>query len=170
MEIDPEQVKKLAAKKEDENQDFIDYLRNCDHFKIDDIVHSLSQKHLLLYDCTECANCCKKLIITLSEEEIIEIAEFLAISTDELKNTFVERKTAQGYVLNGPGCPFLDGNKCMVYGCRPETCSSFPHLHKDNINHRLINIMDNTYICPIVYNIIEELKEELSFKYSANVK
>lgn len=172
MEKDPKKVKKLAGVKEDENQEFINFLRNCDHHEVDKIVHSLNKKHLSNYDCTSCANCCKQLIITITEEDIVRIAEYLDISSSEFKKTYVKRKLPQGYTLDSPGCPFLDADsdKCTIYECRPEPCSSFPHLYKDNINHRLINIMDNTYICPIIYNLIEELKEELSFEYKEKEK
>ncbi len=49
----------------------------------------------------------------------------------------------------------------VVTDCRPEVCRSYPHLHKDNINHRLLNFINNTFVCPIVYNIMEDLKEFL---------
>jgi hypothetical protein len=34
-------------------------------------------------------------------------------------------------------------------------------INKKDINNRLINIMDNSYTCPIVYEVLEDLKDML---------
>ncbi len=161
METDLSKISELSSLKEKENQEFRLFLKGYDHYKVDEIVHKLNQKYLSEYDCTDCANCCKRLSPNLSREKIIEIADYLDISYEEFKEKYVEREKAEGFILKGRECPFLQDNKCSIYDHRPEACSSYPHLHKDNINHRLINIIDNSYICPIVYNILEDLKSEL---------
>ncbi len=165
MEKNLEKIKELAQLKDKENQDFSFFLRECDHHTVDRHVHKLNQKYSIEYDCTSCGNCCKKLMLTLTQEEIKVIADHLDISYQQFSETYIEREAAGGFILNGPGCPFLENNKCSIYNFRPEICRSYPHLYKDNINHRLLNIIDNTSVCPIVYNIIEELKDELSYKY-----
>ena len=166
MEKDLDKIKELAKLKEKENEDFIIFLKGYDHYKVDEIVHKLNQKYLAQFDCTKCANCCKKLTPALSRDEIEKIADYLNTSLEKFKGDYVERKTAEGFILKNIDCPFLKNNKCSIYDCRPEVCQSYPHLHKDNINHRLLNIIDNCYICPIVYNIIEDLKRELWNNYN----
>lgn len=158
---DLNKIKALARKKEKENQDFRIFLKGCNHYQVDKIVHELYQKYLSQYDCKECGNCCTKLTPTLTQKEIKKIAKVLNISLDTFKENYIERKMPEGFILKGWKCPFLSNNKCSIYEYRPEVCRSYPHLHKDNINHRLLNLIDNTFICPIVYNIFEDLKEKL---------
>lgn len=164
METDLGKIEKLAQEKEEENFNFENYLKGCNHHEVDKTVHKLNKKYLEEYDCTECGNCCKKLAPALSLEETEDLARHLKISYEEFKKKYIERETAEGILFKDRVCPFLDENKCSVYECRPEVCRSYPHLHKDNINHRLLNLINNTFICPIVYNIMEDLKIIFKFK------
>lgn len=167
METNLEKIKKLAKLKDEENQEFIFFLKGCNHHLIDRIVHQLNKKYMKEIDCKECANCCEKLIPALSLEETENIADYLNLRYEDFKEKYIEREIASGYILKGNTCPFLQDKKCSIYDCRPEVCKSFPHLHKDNINHRLINIIDNSYLCPIIFNILEDLKNQLWDKDTA---
>jgi Fe-S-cluster containining protein len=66
--------------------------------------------------------------------------------------------------LNSTPCQFLKDKKCTIYDLRPEECNSYPYLHKTNIVSRLFGIIENYEICPIVYNVFEQLKIELKYK------
>jgi hypothetical protein len=61
-------------------------------------------------------------------------------------------------------CSFLKDNKCTLYECRQSDCRSFPHLHKKGFTTRLIDILQNYSICPIVFNVYEQLKIEMRFR------
>jgi hypothetical protein len=61
-------------------------------------------------------------------------------------------------------CPFLIDKKCSVYDSRPDDCRSYPHLHKNEFLSRLFGVIDNYSICPIVFNVYEELKYKLHFR------
>lgn len=161
MELDLNKIERLAEEKEEENLRFRIFLKGYDHYEVDKIVHQLNEKYLKEIDCTECANCCKELAPALSLEETKKIAKHLELSYEEFEENYIERKTAEGIILKGWECPFLNENSCSIYDYRPEVCRSYPHLHKDNINHRLLNLINNTFICPIAYNIMEDLKVAL---------
>ena len=60
-------------------------------------------------------------------------------------------------------CPLLEGNLCRVYGNRPEACRQYPHLHND-VRASSISRFNNTFICPIVFNLFELMKEELNWR------
>jgi hypothetical protein len=47
---------------------------------------------------------------------------------------------------------------------RPNDCRLFPHLHKKGFVFRLIQVVENCSICPIVFNVFERLKQELWHK------
>jgi len=160
MKIKLYNLEEKAQRKEKENQEFRLFLKKYNHHQVDKIVHKLYQKYLSKYDCTKCGNCCK-LPVTLNQEEVKIIAKYLDISYKKMIKKYIERNTAEGFLLKGRVCPFLNKKKCSIYNYRPEVCRSYPHLHKDNINHRLLTIFDNIYIYLIVYSIIEELKERV---------
>ncbi|RCW50460.1 MULTISPECIES: YkgJ family cysteine cluster protein [unclassified Halanaerobium] len=162
FEYDIKKILRLAEEKESENREFLIFLQNYDHKKVDKIVHRLGKKYLREYDCLKCGNCCHSLIPSLSHAKILAISHEFNISVEKFKKKYIEKEIPGGYVLKGDSCPFMqEDNKCTIYQIRPEACSSFPHLYKDNINHRLIELLDNSLICPIVYYVLEELKEEL---------
>lgn len=54
----------------------------------------------------------------------------------------------------------------MIYKSRPEDCRSYPHKHKSDFLSRTLGFIDNYEICQIVYNLFEQLKEELGFKFT----
>ena len=62
---------------------------------------------------------------------------------------------------NNPECPFLKNNKCACYSVRPESCRTYPQLHKNEFTSRLFGIIKNHSICPIVFNVYEMLKEKV---------
>ena len=58
-------------------------------------------------------------------------------------------------------CPLLDGTRCSCYKDRPKDCRSYPHLHEKEMTTRLLGVLGNAEVCPIVYNVLENLKAEL---------
>jgi Fe-S-cluster containining protein len=58
----------------------------------------------------------------------------------------------------------LDQNQCRVYEHRPKACRSYPHLHKKDFVSRLVGVLWNYSICPMVFNVFERLKDELRHK------
>src|SRR5690554_6972707 len=92
-------IKKLPAMaeaREKENQEFRIFLKGCDPVKVDKIVQQLYQEYSTEYDCTDCGNCCRKLTLTISHEEIRKIARELNLGEEEFKDKFIEREMAEG--------------------------------------------------------------------------
>jgi Fe-S-cluster containining protein len=65
------------------------------------------------------------------------------------------------YTFNTNPCPFLKGNNCTIHNFRPDDCRSYPHLHKKNFISRTIGVIKNCSVCPIVFNVYENLKNEM---------
>ena len=59
---------------------------------------------------------------------------------------------------------FLKENKCTVYEFRFEGCKEFPAMHLPRFKERLFTTFMNYARCPIIFNIIEQLKVETNFK------
>jgi uncharacterized protein len=159
------QIKKIAAKKEDENWAYRAYLKSLSvpTEEIDAIVHHILAEVTAQIDCIQCGNCCKKIRPTLDDEDIIIFAVGLKMSVDEFRNQYlsVDEDAPSVIIFNDLPCPFLVNLRCGNYPNRPKECQSYPHLHKPEFTSRSISVLMNYEICPIVFNVFEQLKKVL---------
>lgn len=165
VEIDLEKIKIIGKQKEDENWKFRSYLKGLDieEEELDKIVHKINDDVTSQIDCTKCANCCKVFDPVLDEEDVTKLSSSLNLNIDEFKKAYLveSREEKDCYNFNKVPCPFLKDNKCSVYENRPKVCESYPHLHKDEFWTRLMGVVQNYSICPIVFNVYEQLKKEM---------
>lgn len=163
LESDPKVVKRLTEAREDENWRFRSFLKGCD-LKIEELdamVHRLYEEVSGRIDCCACGNCCREVTPVLDEHDVLRPATGLGISKDHFMQRFVIRDKHGDMIFRNTPCPMLSGNLCTVYDHRPEACRSFPYLHKAEFVFRLIGVVQNCSVCPIVFNVFERLKEEL---------
>jgi len=172
VEKNLEKIKKTAKIKENENIKFRSYLKNIDmeSEEIDSIVHKIYNEVIEQIDCTECANCCNSKKPTLNDKDIKRFVSSLEIQEEDFRNKYLEEiesyDNKKRYEFNALPCPFLKNNLCSNYNTRPKDCQSYPHLHKKEFVYRLWGVIENYEICPIVFNVFEDLKFELwSKKY-----
>lgn len=164
METDINKIRKLSKEKEDENWEFRSFLKGGDisEEKIDLIVHELYQNVSSEIDCRACANCCRGVQPVLDQEDIERLSKCLGISCAQFKDQYLVKDDDPGkFVFNKKPCPFLKDNLCSHYTNRPKDCRSYPHLHKCGFIFRLVNVIGNCSICPIVFNVYEYLKNEI---------
>ena len=163
IETDLEKIKVLAQLRDEQNEKFRRYLKNRNGHKTDVLVHRLNEEIAPRIDCTACGNCCKELTPYLSKNDLEKIAEATRRNVEETIAAYTEKDELGIALAKDMPCCFLADNKCTIYQHRPETCQSFPHLHKTGFNSRLRSAIDNYGICPIIYNVIERMKVELGF-------
>lgn len=84
----------------------------------------------------------------------MDAAEFKSRYLQEVKAD-VDKAT---YQFREMPCPFLLNNRCSNYQNRPGQCRAYPYLHKKDFTSRLLGVIDNYSICPIVFNVLELLK------------
>ena len=133
--------------------------------KLDILIHGLYRQASAEFDCKACANCCKGISPLLDDEDIGRLAEGLGISCDDVIAGYLARNDEyDGWSFKTMPCPLLKDNRCTCYEHRPHDCASYPHLHKDNFLSRLSNTVANCSVCPIVYTVVERLKEEMVHK------
>jgi len=157
-------IAKKAIANEDENYDFLAWLKSrADDDKVDDLVHKLNEKVSAAIDCTQCGNCCKTLVINVTQEEIIDLGKALKMPAAVVKEKYIEESLQGNCFMNTMPCNFLSDNKCTIYTDRFTECRDFPHLHKPGFKHRLLGTIGHYGRCPIIYNVLEELKIELKF-------
>jgi uncharacterized protein len=163
LEREIHKIEELARLRKEENVKFKSFLRGKNARKVSLAIHRLNDEIAPKIDCTACGNCCRNLSPCLNKEDLKKLSAGLGLTTDEVVEKYTETD-ANGLSLKHLPCIFLDGNKCSIYAHRPEPCASFPHLHHEDITGKLRNILDNYSICPIIFNVIEKLKQEMGFE------
>ena len=156
-------IKQLATEKEEENNAFVSFLKQQDASTIDKEVHTLNQSIEPKIDCTGCGNCCKSLMINVTEEEADCVASRLNLNRQQFDETYLEKGSSHLMVINTIPCHFLADNKCTVYEDRFAGCREFPALHLPHFKNRLFTIMMHYDRCPIIFNVMEELKLKTGF-------
>ena len=164
MILDLAMIKQLGEKNLNANYRFRSFLKWKDTKQIDHTVHELFEFYSLKIDCTTCGNCCAILQpqILLKDLKALTLASNKT-NADFKKEYIILDKDGDMSFKNSP-CPFLENKKCTVYNQRPTDCKSYPHLQKKNFTTRLLGVMDNYSICPIVFNVFEDLKQALKFR------
>jgi len=149
---------------EAENSRFRDYLGGFDSDALDQRVFTLDQNISPKIDCTKCGNCCKSLMITVSEKEADNLATVLDMKRTQFDDQYLEKGGHDLMLINAIPCHFLADNKCNVYEHRFEGCREFPALHLPHFQKRLFTHFMHYHRCPIIFNVIEQLKIELLFE------
>ncbi len=162
MEKDLIKIQDLAKERESENWEFRTFLKGYAGKNLDSMVHTLFRLFSESIDCTTCGNCCKDIKPVLGKNDIKALSEALCISPTRFKKEYMQKDKEGENVFKSLPCPFLSDNKCLHYEARPADCKSFPHIHKKHFTSRLIGVVQNYSICPIIFNVYEELKD--SFK------
>ena len=165
VETDLEKIKLIGKQEEEKNWKFRSYLKgmNIEEEDLDKIVHEINKEVTSQIDCTKCANCCKVFDPILDEEDVVKFSSGLNMNVDELKATYLieSMEEMDCYGFNKVPCPFLKENICINYANRPKVCESYPHLNNEEFLSRLMEVVQNYSICPIVFNLYEQLKKEL---------
>ena len=149
---------------EEENQHFRSFLKQQDSVHVDNVVQRLNSLVSAQIDCTKCGNCCRSLMINIEPGESERLSSHLNIPIQDFKDKFVEESQQGHLVINTIPCHFLNESKCSIYENRFSECREFPHLHKPGFIGRSFSTFMHYGRCPIVFNVIEQLKDELSFR------
>jgi len=164
IETDGERIRALASAKEDENWRFRAYLKGVDlpDAALDRLVRRRLEEIAPRIDCCACANCCKVVSPLLSHKDVLRLSDCLGVEKRDLIDDYLRPSREKGkHALAQTPCPFLRDQRCSVYDARPDDCRSFPRLHRPGFRSRLIRVIENCSICPIVYNVLERLKSDL---------
>ncbi|MBN2393945.1 MAG: YkgJ family cysteine cluster protein [Anaerolineae bacterium] len=162
IETDLQKIAQLAQQREDENWAFRSFLKASamPSEELDAIVHELYEEVAAAIDCRACANCCRRITPTPTIEEIKRLAAALQISVETFKVQYLEQEGDHKGRLLRP-CPLLQDNVCSVPTHRPLDCVDYPYLLREGFRTRLFGVLANYEICPIVFNVYEQLKGQL---------
>lgn len=164
--IEPNKIKEVSAKYEDENVKFRNYLKNrADSEELDVHFLKLHNEIFPTYDCSKCRNCCREYDLELSEDNIKEISAFLGLSDDKFIKEYLSKSEDDGTDIIKKPCCFLDSDgKCRIEVCKPTSCREFPYTNKPERLFSLLGVITNADICPVVFEILQRLKKIYGFK------
>ncbi|MFN8152854.1 MAG: YkgJ family cysteine cluster protein [Bacteroidia bacterium] len=159
---DPAVLKALIREEKAEWNYFFKSLRLFPARQVDEMILPLAEEITALTNCRECGNCCKNVEPGLTEKEIERLAALKKISKENFLNnhTATEPHTGIRFMHQKP-CIFLESCSCVIYEDRPEGCRNFPDLDRKETKFRLKRIAEHMEICPIVYNTMNILRQQL---------
>lgn len=164
LETDLMQIAKAELEKNEENLRFKDMLRGSDAASIDAEVQALNNGVTPQIDCTTCGNCCKTLMINVTQPEVEKLSVHLQMQEETLKEKYIETSlTGDRMIVNAIPCHFLTGTKCGIYEYRFAGCREFPGMHLPGFTNRLFTTFMHYGRCPIIYNVVEQLKIKTGF-------
>ena len=166
MLTDLVQIKRLGEQNKAENARFRAYFRR--HRHSDRRLRRFGEEIEAEIDCTACANCCRVTEVGITEKDIEKLAKFVGTSPGEFVEQFTALDDGGAMILkkNEAGCVFLEGNLCSVYAARPHNCANFPHVVRGtgSIASRMWEFVDRVNYCPIIYNWMEKVKDDIGFR------
>ena len=161
--ISPANIHTVAAKLENENLRFRRFLKNhADADELDRHFFALHNELFAKYDCRRCRNCCRAYNTTLQDDEIETIAAFLGIIAQDFRERYLIAGIG-GHELKAPCCFLGEDGKCEVEECKPAECRAFPYTDKPERLYSLLSTVSFAEECPIVFEILERLKDIYGF-------
>ncbi len=157
-------LQSLAKEKEPENDRFKEFIKESNGDEVDELVKELDAIVSPKISCTDCGNCCKSLMVCLNENEADALSIHLQQSRKDFDEKYLEKGSNGMMIMNQMPCHFLSDNKCTIYEYRFEGCKEFPALHLPNFKRRLFTTFMHYDRCPIIFNVVEQMKERMDFE------
>lgn len=78
-------------------------------------------------------------------------------------DTYLRIDEDRDFVFKEMPCPFLEkDNMCRIYDVRPKACREYPHTDRKKFHQLLDLSLKNSYVCPAVTDILQELRLKTS--------
>lgn len=165
MDINLQQLSKIAKEKKSENERFFTQLKKKIPKNLDYTTQEIHDKITEQTDCLSCANCCKTTGPLLTNIDIERISKHLKLKPSEFITRYLKIDEENDYVFQSMPCPFLaSDNYCLIYDIRPKACREYPHTDRKKIYQIGKLTIKNTEICPIAFKVVEKMKETIKIK------
>ena len=162
MEKIIQELPEKAKEKWLENKKYFAKLKKKQRKRLDLLMNEIHEEEFQRTDCLTCANCCKTTSPIFTEKDISRISKYLKMKDEKFISQYLQRDTDDFLVLKTAPCTFLDqDNSCFIYDVRPKACSEYPHTNRKKFIQITDLTLQNTEICPAVFNIVETLKSKL---------
>ena len=162
MEKIIEELPEKAKEKWVENKKYFAKLKKKQRKRLDLLMNEIHDEEFERTDCLTCANCCKTTSPIFTEKDISRISKHLKMKDEKFIDLYLQRDTDDFMVLKTAPCTFLDqDNSCSISDVRPKACSEYPHTNRKKFIKITDLTLQNTEVCPAVFNIVETLKSRL---------
>lgn len=152
-------LKSKAQKSREENKRFFEKLKKRTPKDLDQTFAALHDEAFEHIDCLQCANCCKTTGPLFLQKDIERLANHFRMKPAAFIEQYLHIDEDNDYVLNVLPCPFLGAdNYCSVYESRPNACREYPHTNQRKMHTIFKETLNNTSVCPAVFEIVERLK------------
>lgn len=152
-----------------QREQLAEFLQKLDELVPDDMPQLVQEEDAKVWaesECLSCANCCKKMTPTFTEQDIRRISGHLSMTPKAFKTKWLYKDEEGDWLNTSIPCQFLgDDNKCSIYEVRPFDCAEFPHHHRrpfDDHNH---TFTQNLSYCPATYDLVRRLKKRVEKEY-----
>lgn len=165
--LQPDQVRKEAKKKENENFKFRTFLKcHADGDELDKQFLRLHKDLFADYDCSKCRNCCKMYKGNIPAEDIDRDAKYLGMASDQFIAAYLEKQEYDmDYQTRHKPCDFMqEDGSCKLGDCKPDSCKKYPYTDRPERLSSLLGMLDTIEICPVAFEIFERLKKEYRFR------
>ena len=132
---------------------------------LDSLVASADLEMWQKTDCLSCANCCKTMSPTYSNQDLVRISSHIGMTIEQFKTKYLYRDKQGDWINKTQPCQFLNlaDNKCSIYDVRPRDCAGFPHHTKKKMIDYMHVFKQNIEFCPATYRVVEMMKARLNF-------
>ncbi|OWY21490.1 YkgJ family cysteine cluster protein [Sphingobacteriales bacterium UPWRP_1] len=159
-EQERQELQKKAKDAEPANKRLFKQLKQKSPKDLDQTVQQLHNQAFEQIDCTNCANCCKTTSPRFIPKDIERLSKHFRISPGDFTRQYLKIDEDSDYVLQQTPCPFLGtDNLCLVYEHRPNACREYPHTNQRKFHRHFGITLNNTFICPAVYQIVAQLQQ-----------
>ena len=127
---------------------------------LDKVMHQENVEVWKDMDCLACANCCKTMSPTFTNEDIRRISKHVGMSAQAFRDKYLYLDKADNDWMNkAQPCQFLNlnDNKCSIYEVRPADCAGFPHHTKKKPLDYIHVYKQNVEYCPATYKLVERM-------------
>jgi Fe-S-cluster containining protein len=172
METDLKRIYRLATRREQKNRNFLRWLKyRCpwSDRRLMKLQKATVARVWSEIDCTECGNCCAEMQLQVTDRDVSDMARALGMRPKAFREQYTEKQRDGHRYLKDVPCPFQSRKKCTIYESRPSRCRGFPYLHT-NIRGDISGALDRAPYCPVVFNVLEELKADTELRPSRRAK
>ena len=151
-----------AKDKHKENKKFFTKLHKRPPKHLDAQMKDLHEEEFARTNCLDCANCCKTTGPLFTNKDIERISKHFKLKPVKFIETYLRVDEDNDFVLQKVPCTFLGAdNYCSIYEVRPKACREYPHTDRKDF-HKISKLtIENTFICPAAFNIVEEMKKRI---------
>lgn len=159
----PAELKALVKKQDKAHKAFFKKLKKMKAGELDHHFHRLHEEAFDQFNCLDCANCCSSISPIVTEKDIDRLARHFKQKSGDFIEQYLYMDEEGDYVFKQSPCPFLmSDNYCMVYENRPKACREYPHTDRRKMVQILNLTRKNCEFCPVVYELVEELKSTIN--------